>query len=196
MTAPQPPAGPPQRHEQRGSRHPLLLQQRLNEQVFWPSVVIVGASVALLVGNPAKAEPYRSFLVAAAVGSGLALVLTFLFRLRAYVRCEPGGLELRLPFYRLTVPYPEIKASRPTELFRMFPPSQQRWTQRRFLRSLLGETVVVIELDQLPGNPIWLRLWMSKYMLCPDSVGLVLAVRDWLAFRTELDEFRARSSHR
>jgi hypothetical protein len=126
-------------------------------------------------------------------GGGLVLVLTYIFRLRAYAQCQASGLFLHLPFYRLTIPYPEIKATRPTELFRMFPAGQHWWSQRRFLRSLLGETVVVIELDRLPRPSIWLRLWMSRYMLCPDSVGLVLAVRDWLAFRSELDEFRVRS---
>jgi hypothetical protein len=74
----------------------------------------------------------------------------------------------------------------------MFPPDRQRWPQRYFLRALFGKTVVVVEMGHLPRPKIWLRFWMSKYMLCPDRTGFVLAVQDWMAFRAELDEFRAR----
>jgi len=126
------------------------------------------------------------------IGTGLILVLTFFFRLRAYVQCQPEGLRLQLPFYSLTIPYREIKGTRPTELFRMFPPAKQRWTQRHFLRTLFGETVLVIEMEELPRSRLVLRLWMTRYMLCPDIVGLNLVVRNWLDFRAELDEFRAR----
>lgn len=179
-----------------GRRHPLLFQQHLNEQVFWPCIAIMATSAAFLLWHPARLEPYRLAFVVGLAGGGLVLVLSFIFRLRAYVQCQAGGLFLRLPFYHLLIPYPEIKAARPTELFRMFPADQERWPNRGSLRSLLGQTVVVIELDQLPQSSSWLRLWMNRYMLCPDSVGLVLAVRDWLAFRIELDEFRVRRPRR
>ena len=177
---------------QRGKRHPLLFHQRLSEQYFWPAVLTVAASTGLLVWAPAKLEPYRLVLTMALACCGLVLVLTLLFRLRAYARCSASGVFLRLPFYHFEIPYGEIKNVRPTELFRLFPPGEQKWPQRRFLMPLLGKTVLVIELDELPNRTTWLRLWMSKYMLCPDRVGVVVAVRDWMGFRAELDEFKAR----
>jgi hypothetical protein len=179
-----------------GKRHPLLFQQRFSEQVFWPCIVILALSAALLVWNPPEVEPYRVTLRVALAGTGSILVLTMVYRLRAYARCLQSGLHLQLPFFHVLIPYHEIRSTRPTELYRMFPIEQQKWPQRRFLRGIIGKTVVVIEMEQLPHSHIWLRLWMSKYMLSPDRVGLVLAVRDWMAFRAELDEFRARSRHR
>jgi hypothetical protein len=181
---------------QPGRRHPLLFQQRFSEQVFWPCIVIVALSAALLVWNPPRVEPYRAILRVALAGSGLILVLTMMYRLRSYVRCLQSGLRLQLPFFHLLIPYREIRSTRPTELYHLFPLEQQKWSQQRFLRAILGKTVVVIEMEQLPHSRIWLRLWMSKYMLCPDRLGLVLVVRDWMAFRAELDEFRARSRYR
>jgi hypothetical protein len=181
---------------QRGQRQPLLFQQRLNEQIFWPGILTVALSAALLIWNPAPLESHRLPLMVVLSGTGLILVLTFAFRLRAYVQCLTDGLHVRLPLHRLTIPYFEIKSARPTELYRMFPPEQQNWSQRRFLRSLFGATVVAVEMDQLPHAHLSLRLWMSKYMLCSDRVGLVFAVRDWIAFRAELDEFKARSRYR
>ena len=176
----------------RGKRYPLLYHQRLSEQYFWPATLIVAASAALLVWNPAKLEPYRLLLTMALACCGMVLALTLLFRLRAYAICTADGLRLRLPFYHLEVSHSEIRNVRPTELFRLFPPQEQSWAQRRFLAPLLGETVLAIDLDELPSRTVWLRLWMSKYMLCPDRVGLIIAVRDWIGFRAELDEFRAR----
>ena len=186
----QPPSS--EKRSARPKRHPILFQQRLNEQAFWPCVLIVGILTALLILKPPRLDPVRAPLVVVLVGTALVLVLTFVFRLRAYVQCQPEGLRLQLPFYSLTIPYHEIKGVRPTELFRMFPPGEQRGGQQYFLRSLFGETVVIIELEQLPASPWMLRLWMTKYMLCPDTTGLNLAVRDWLNFRAELDEQRAR----
>lgn len=175
-----------------GKRHPLLLQQELNEQNFWPCLLLLAVSGGLLAWNPEPFAGYRPHLIAILVASGLILILTSLLRLRAYARCREETLLIQLPFLRLEIPYSMVKTSRPAEFYRTFPPSEQRWTQRRFLRSLWHRTVVVVELERWPRPRFWLRLWLSKYMLCPDAVGLVLPVRDWMAFRTEFDEFRTR----
>jgi hypothetical protein len=180
---------------EKGKRHPLLYHQRLSEQYFWPAILTVGASTALLVWAPAKLEPYRLVLIMALACCGLVLVLTLLFRLRAYTRCTAHAVLVRLPFYHFEIPYSEIKTVRPTELFRLFHPRELRWTQRRFLSPLLGTTVLVIELEELPNRTAYLRLWMNKYMLCPDRVGVIIAVRDWMGFRAELDEYVARRQH-
>jgi hypothetical protein len=180
---------------ERGKRHPLLYHQRLSEQYFWPAILTVGASTALLVWAPDKMAPYRPVLIMALACCGLVLVLTLLFRLRAYARCSAQGVRIRLPFYHFDIPYGEIKRVRPTELFRLFPPQDLRWTQRRFLAPLLGTTVLVIEMDELPNRTAYLRLWMNKYMICPDRVGVIIAVRDWMSFRAEMDEFIARRQH-
>lgn len=180
------------KERKRGNRHTLLFQRRLNEQVFWPSILIVAICAAFFIWKPAGMEPYRSYLTVTLIGTGLILVLTFFFRLRAYAQCRRNKLRVQCPFYRLDIPYREIKTTRPSELYHVFPPEEQRWTQRRFLEALWGRTMVIVEMDQLPSSRFWLRLWMGKYLLCPDTVGLVIPVRDWMAFRAELDEFKFR----
>lgn len=181
-----------QRPSVRGKRHPLLYEQRLSEQVFWPCLGILALGATILVLNPVRSAPYRAHLLVISAGAGLILVLTLLLRLMAFVQCDAHGLRVRSPFYGLTIPYDQIRATRPAELYRMFPPKAQRWTQRRFLQPLFGRTVIIVELEQLPRRRLWLRLWLGKYLLCPDAVGLILLVRDWMGFRSELDEFRYR----
>ena len=174
----------------RGKRYPLLYQQRFNEMVFWPTILIVALSAALIIWGPAE---FRAYLSVTVFGSGAILVLTLFFRLRAYAQCRSSGLRVQMPFFHLDIPYRSIQTTRPTDLFRLFLPSEQRWTQRRFLMPIFGRTVVVVELGALPAPRRRLRLWMIKYMLSPDTEGLVLAVRDWIGLRAELDEFKART---
>ncbi len=174
-----------------GKRHPLLLYQQFNEQIFWPAILIFIICVGLLVWNPAPFEPYRLHLGVMLAGTGLILVLTLIFRLTAHVQCRLDGLYVRTPFQRVKIPYADIRLTRPTQLYHLFPPDAQRWTQRSFLDPLWGMTVIVVEMDKLPHRAGWLRTWMGKYMICADVVGLALLVRDWMALRSQLDEFIA-----
>lgn len=178
-----------------GSRYPLLIHQRLNEVVFWPCVLIIAACAALLIWNPSEFEPHRLSLAVILVGTALILVLTFALRLTAYTQCREKGLRIQLPFFRVTIPYHEIRNTRPTELFRLFHPKEQPRIRRHFLQGLLGKTALVMEMDKLPRRKTWLRLWMSPYMICPDPTGLVIQVREWIAFRTEFDDFRTRARY-
>jgi hypothetical protein len=174
-----------------GTRHPLFLQQRLNEQIFWPSLLLIILCAGLLVWNPEPFQRYRFHLMVILVATGLIFILTNFYRLRAYARCRPEALRVQLPFYHLDIPYRQIRTTRLTELQRMFPLGSLRWTQRAFAEPLMGRTVVVVELEQLSLPRSSLRLWMSPLMLPPDVVGMVLPIRDWLTFRTELDEYVA-----
>ena len=180
----------------RGQRRPIVLHQMLNEQVFWPAILIFVICLALLIWNPPEFEVYRAYLILIVVGTGLVLVLTFLFRLRAHVQCLDEVLRIQLPFLRLDIPYQEIKATRPDQIARIFPPGEQRWTQQRFLRWLWGHTAVIVEMEHLPRPKRWLRLWTGPYLIHPLEESLVLPTRDWIAFRAELDEFLARKRRR
>jgi hypothetical protein len=128
------------------------------------------------------------------LGTGMILILVLLYRMRAYVQCREHNLYLRLPLSKLVIPYTEIRSTRPTELHHMFPPAKQRWTQRSFLGPLWARTVVIVEMEELPLPPSQLRRRMGKYMVSPDGLGIVVPVRDWMRFRTELDEAIFRST--
>ena len=192
MSTNQPAAGPPRR----GRRQPLVLHQSLSEQLFWPAVLILAVCAALLIWNPPEFQDHRAELVLMVIGTGLILVLSFLFRLRSFAQCRADGLRIQSPFFHLDIPYTEIKATRPAQLARVFFPEEQRWLQRRFLRWLWGHTLVVVELERLPGPRRWLRIWLGPYLIHPDEDSLALPVRDWITFRAELDEQLAQHRRR
>ena len=171
-----------------GKRHPLLVQRRLNEQVFWPCILILGLCAGLLIWNPTGLERYRSTLEVVLVVTGLVLIFSFVLRLRSYVQCRSDVLWVQLPFYHLAIPYPAIQATRITELYRIFPVGELRWGRQRFLEPILGKTVVIVELDEQPLPSLSRRLWLGWAMVCPNETGLIVSVDDWIAFRTALDE--------
>lgn len=179
----------------RSRRHRLLFQQRLAEMVFWPGLLIVVLCIALLLWAPPALAAGRPRLIVAAMAAGVIALFSQWLSLRAYVHCRADGLRLHLPLRRWTIPYDQIQSTRLVELTRQFPPENEPWSRRRFLEPFAGTTAVVVELDRLPATRSRLRLWMSPYMLSPQIPGLLLPVRDWLTFRGELDEFRARSYH-
>jgi len=162
--------------------------------LFWPALLIALLTTALVIVSPAGIEPHRLYLVVAGIGGWSVAILTVWFSLRAHVCCCADGLRLRLPFYQLLIPYRDIQSTRLAQLGRQFPPDSEPWSRRHFLDPLFHCTVVVVELGALPGPRRRLHLWMSRYLLPPDVPGFMLPVRDWLGFRSELDEFRSRSA--
>lgn len=175
-----------------GKRHPLTFQQRLHELTFWPCLLLILLCGVLLAWAPPELASSRGALSVILAGTAAILILTSLFRLRAFARCRPDALLLQFPFRRLVIPYPEILQTRPTEIAHMFAPDRIPLGQAHFLKPLSKATMVVIEMEHLPLSVFQMRLCASRYMICPDTIGLALPVRDWLTFRVELDEFRLR----
>jgi hypothetical protein len=177
----------------RGTRVPLLLNRRFSEVVFWQCIVIMVTSAILLIWTPDALEARRQYLPVILACTALILVFTLLFRLRAYAQCRDTELWIQAPFGHLSIPYQDIRATRPSDFYHLFPPNEQSPLQRHYLEALLGRTVVIVDLDKLPRSRAEMRLVVSRYMILPDSVGLVLPVPDWIAFRIELDDFRSRT---
>ena len=176
-----------------GRRCPLLLQHRLRAMLFWPAFLIGASTTALVVLSPPGIDAYWPNLVLAGSGGWAVAGLTLWFSLRAFVCCRADGLWLRTPFYELLIPYRAVQSTRLSQFGRQFPLENERWSRRRFLEPLFFSTVVAVELDELPASRQVLRLWLSHYLLSPDTPGFMFPVRDWLGFRSELDEHRSRS---
>jgi hypothetical protein len=177
----------------RGTREPLLLYQRFNEQAFWPCIGIMATAVILLIWTPQELLDRRIYALALLVFTALLLALTYIYRLRSYTQCQEDCLLLQLPFYHLKIPYRDIQTTRPNDFFRIFPEKEVPRLQRHFLEPLMGKTAVVVDMLELPRSKRTLRLSMGRYMLSPESPSIILSVRDWVAFRAEFDEFRLRN---
>jgi hypothetical protein len=156
--------------------------------LFLTSAIPIGAD---MIWEIPDLPPIRWALVVVASVSGFLLLVLFVARWLAFVRCRANTLLIRTPFYQVVISYARIRLTRPTELSCIFFPEKQTWSQKRFLEPLWGRTVIVVETTGLPLPRWWLRLWLGKYLLMPDGSGFVFAVKDWMGLSQEIDSFRS-----
>ncbi len=177
--------------KKRGDKFRLLIYERMWQRWAWPSILIIPASVALWWYSPAItiiSQRFRALTLVPALVAFIILVYTFLARRRAWVECRPKHLYIHTPFYPIAVSYGRIQDVRPQQFSHIFDPVQEKPARRRWLHPYWGKTVLVVDLSSYPLSRIWLRLWLSLYVLHPP--GLVLLVDNWMALSRQLDDFR------
>ena len=174
-----------------GKRHRLLVYQRTMDRI-WAATLLLGLLLVAAwwwAGDifPLLDQPYDTVLIVA----GLMLValgcLFFLMRGMAYVQVGPDHLRLSTPFFRLNISFHRIRTTHPAEFVQLFPPSKIGWADRRLLSPFYGKTVLIVELSTFPVSGTVMHLFFPRVMFSPQSKGLVLVVKDWMALSTELE---------
>ncbi len=166
------------------ARHPLLLYRRLAAYWSLPSVSLMVVSAGLLIWNHPAGRGLRSVLAMTFLLPLVLLLVTFIMSRLAYVQCRTDGILIRLPLYRLHVPYESVIETRASFMYELFPPRKQRFSTRNFLRPLWTMSAVVVRLKYFPRPRQQLRRWMDSRMIIHD--GLVLLVKDYMGFRREI----------
>lgn len=182
-----------------GNRHTILLYKRVMDRM-WTATLLLGILLLGLWGwgwfSPAVLiEAQNSFWLLA--GSGMLLGFTlfaFFGRNMAYVQARPNHLRLVTPFLRTNISYKRMRSVHPANFQQLYPPSEASWAERRLLEPFYGKTAVVIDLNDYPLPPFFLRFFLAPQMFSKSNKGLVLLVPDWMAFSTEIDTFRARQT--
>jgi hypothetical protein len=106
--------------------------------------------------------------------------------LTAYAQPRADHLRLQTPIYRLKISYLRIRTVRPIDVSRMIYPTRASASHKKELRPFLDKTVLGIDLTEWP-LPRWvLRLFLSRWMLANDQLGLVLYVDDWMGLSNQL----------
>jgi hypothetical protein len=62
---------------------------------------------------------------------------------------------------------------------------------RDIFAPLANQTAVVIELKGYPISPVILRLFLSRFFFRDKSPHVVILVKDWMKFSSELDSRRS-----
>jgi len=141
-------------------------------------------SAGLLIWDHPALQSSRPVLPVTFVLPLVMVVLIFVMSRMSYVRVEEQGLVVRLPLYRLHVPYESIIETRSASMYELFPPARQPFSTRAFLDPLWSMPAVVVRLRSLPQPRSRLRLWMDSRMLLHD--GLVFLVKDHMGFRRQI----------
>lgn len=179
-----------------GRRYPLLIYTRMIDR-WWPALFLIGLGLAVL------AWPFYSDLYVrltapwrwqtmAGLGAAviLAALMMLLFRKGAYVRPMRDHLVLATPFLHLKVSYRRLLKTSTASISTLFPPRSVRGLKRDIIEPFGNYTAVILELTALPMSASVLRLFLSPFFFKDKTPHLVILVKDWMRFSTELESMR------
>ena len=178
-----------------GRRYPLVIYTRMLDR-WWPATLVLSLALFATAWGASRTPQGQAAPLAITVTTGLgglALFVTlFLFVIRKAAYVQPFGTYLRLatPFLRLNISYRRFRGSTTSEMRALFPPRSISSWRREIIAPLSGMTAIVINLNGYPVSPVILRLFLSPFFFKDKTPHLVILVRDWLRFTTELDSLR------
>ena len=178
-----------------GHKYPLIVYQHMLNR-WWPALIAIGLGMFALAYSE-YIDPMAQFVswrwqLFAGIGVLAMLVGIFFVILRhlAYVQPFPEYLKLVTPFMRLNISYKRIRKTTTTEMHYLFPfKGLSGWMQDIF-EPLAGKTAMVIDLNGYPISPVMLRFFLSRFFFKDKTPHLVILVKDWMRFSSELESMR------
>jgi len=178
-----------------GHKYPLIVYQHMLNR-WWPALMAIGLGMFALAYSE-YIDPMAQFVswrwqLFAGIGVLAILIGIFFVILRhlAYVQPFPEYLKLVTPFMRLNISYKRIRKTTTTEMHYLFPfKGLSGWMQDIF-EPLAGKTAMVIDLNGYPISPVMLRFFLSRFFFKDKTPHLVILVKDWMRFSSELESMR------
>lgn len=182
-----------------GTKFPLLVYRHLVSR-WWTPMIAMGLGLFALAYWQ-YTEPLGPFLpmrwmpfVVIGVVAILIGIFFLIIRFIAYVQPFPTHLKFVTPFLRFNISYKRIHKTVTSEMRLLFPPKSMSGWMRDIFAPLASQTAVIIELKGYPISPVVLRLFLSRFFFKDKTPHLVILVKDWMKFTTELDSMRAGGS--
>ncbi len=179
-----------------GKKYPLLIYTRMMDR-WWPPIFLIGLGMLALAWwlyqdvYTRLTQPWQWMTIAGAGGlCVLASLLILILRKSAYVRAYGDHMLLATPFLRMNVSYRRIRRTTSATMGMLFPTGKMSFLKRDTIEPLLRLTAVVVELNALPIARPTLRLFLSPFFFKDDTPHLVLLVKNWMSFSTELESLR------
>jgi len=178
-----------------GRRYPLVIYTRMLDR-WWPATLALSLALFATAWGASRTPQGQSapMAITATFGlGGLAFIVTlFLFVIREAAYVQPFGTYLKLvtPFLRINISYRRFRGSTTSEIRVLFPPRSLSGRRREIIAPLSGMTAIVINLNGYPVSPALLRLFLSPFFFKDKTPHLVILVKDWLRFSTELESLR------
>ena len=179
-----------------GRRYPLIVYRHMLNR-WWPAMIAIGLGMFALAYSE-YIQPLGPFLpwrwqFCAAIG-GMAILIGIFFwviRFFAYVQPYPNYLKLVTPFMRINISYKRIRKTTTTEMRSLFPYKSMSFWVKEIFSPLATKTALVVELTSYPISPTVLRLFLYRLFFKDKTPHLVLLVKDWMAFSSELESMRS-----
>lgn len=178
-----------------GKRYPLLIYEHTLNR-WYPATLAL--SIALFIlwwlisrNQSSPIDDWQTLSLLLISGASLLMtIFIFLMRQAAYVRSYQDHLRLVTPFLRLNISYKRFIKTRATEMNALFPPSKLSGWQRESMASLMPLTAIVIDLNRFPIPLLVLRFFLSPFFFKDKTPHIVILVKNWMRFSTELESLR------
>jgi hypothetical protein len=164
---------------------------------WWPPIFLIGLALLALAWwlyqdvYARLTQPWQWMTMAGAAVLALATSLLMLaLRKSAYVQAFGDHFLVATPLLRMNVSYKRVRRTMSAGMAALFPPTKMSFLKRDTIEPLLKNTAVIVELNALPIPRSTLRLFLSPFFFKDDTPHIVLLVRDWMAFSTELESLR------
>lgn len=179
-----------------GHKYPLIVYRHIVNR-WWPAMFAIGLGMFALAYSE-YIDPIGRLLawrwqLPAAVG-GLAIfagIFFWVIRFFAYIQPYPNYLKLVTPFMRVNISYKRIKKTTATEMRYIFSAKSMSGWVREIFEPLATSTAVVVELSGYPISPTVLRLFLYRFFFKDKTPHLVILVKDWMRFSSELESMRS-----
>lgn len=164
---------------------------------WWPALFLIG------LGLVALAWPFYSDLYVrltapwrwqtmAGLGCGVILIslLMLVLRKSAYVRPMSDYLLVATPFLRMKISYRRIRKASAESIGTLFPPNTVSGLKRDIIEPFWSYNALVLYLTALPIPASTLRLFLSPFFFKDNTPHLVILIKDWMRFSTEMESLR------
>ncbi|MGE5377182.1 MAG: hypothetical protein ACM3XO_19170 [Bacteroidota bacterium] len=180
----------------RRRKYPLIVYRHMLDR-WWPAMIAMGLGLfAMAYGE--YIDPLSRFIpwrwqLCVGVGSLAILVGLFFIIIRhfAYVQVFPNYLKLVTPFFHLNISRKRITRTSTSEMRLLFPRKSMSWWVQDIFSPLATQTAVVVELTGYPVSPRVMRMFLSRFFFKDKTPHLVVLVKDWMGFSTELESMRS-----
>jgi len=179
-----------------GHKFPLIVYRHILSR-WWTPMIVIGL-VMFALAYSEFIDPIGRFLpwrwqLFAVIGALAILIGIFFLIIRhiAYVQPFPDHLKFVTPFLRFNISYKRIHKMTTTEMQYLFPPRSMSGWVRDIFEPLASKTALVIELKGHPISPVILRMFLSRFFFKDKTPHLVILVKDWMQFSTELESLRS-----
>ena len=179
-----------------GHKYPLLVYQHMVNR-WWPAMIAIGLGMFALAYSE-YIQPLGRFLpwrweLFAGIG-GLAILVGIFFwliRFFAYVQPAPGHLKFVTPFLRINISYKRIRKTTASEMRYLFDYKRMSGWVKEIFSPLATKTAVVIDLNGYPISATVLRFFLHRFFFKDKTPNLVILVKDWMRFSSELESMRS-----
>lgn len=175
-----------------GNKHQIIfishsLKRVWRNLLFADIVLWIVWWVAPYSGSPYFLPPNDQYLAYAAIVLLFLMFLVFFLRGRGFIQAREGHILLRVPLFRLKIPYTHVENVRMAAFREIYRDVDLNWSSRRFLKPYFRETVATLRLRSFPISYGFLRIFIPGYLFLPTGTGFLVLIKDYIGFNTEVD---------